>query len=66
VEKTKALPREAVLVVNARSRKGRDLFEQAKTKLEDAGVKLIAAHGLRNPKQLIPTSRKRCGAVRRW
>jgi YegS/Rv2252/BmrU family lipid kinase len=55
VEKTKALPREAVLVVNARSRKGRDLFEQAKTKLEDAGVKLIAAYGLRNPKQLIPT-----------
>ena len=42
-------------MVNARSRKGRDLFEQAKTKLEDAGVKLIAAHGLRNPKQLIPT-----------
>jgi YegS/Rv2252/BmrU family lipid kinase len=52
---TAQLPRKAVLVVNARSRKGRDLFEQAKTKLVEAGVELIASHGVRNPDKLIPT-----------
>ena len=52
------VPREAVLVVNARSRKGRDLFEEAKTKLEAAGVKLIAAHPVRDPNTLIATMRQ--------
>ena len=52
------VPREAVLVVNARSRKGRDQFEEAKTKLEAAGVKLIAAHPVRDPNTLIATMRK--------
>jgi YegS/Rv2252/BmrU family lipid kinase len=43
------LPREAALVVNAHSRKGQDLFEQAKGKLEDAGIHLIAAHAVTDP-----------------
>ncbi len=55
VETNKPLPREAVLIVNARSRKGRDLFKKAKAKLGESGIKLIASHGIKNPKQLIPT-----------
>ena len=53
-----ALPREAVLVVNAHSRRGQDLFEEATAKLEMAGVRLIASHALRNPKKLVPTVRQ--------
>ena len=49
---TRPVPREAVLIVNARSRKGRDLFQEAKRLLEEAGVKLIAAHGVKDPRQL--------------
>lgn len=52
---TTALPREAVLVVNARSRKGRDLFKEAQAKLKEAGIRLLGAHGVRDPDKLIPT-----------
>lgn len=46
------LPKDAVLVVNAHSRKGQDLFAQAKEKLEQAGVRLIAAHAVENPEKM--------------
>jgi YegS/Rv2252/BmrU family lipid kinase len=46
------LPRSAVLIVNAKSRKGRDLFREASAKLREAGVELIAAHAIRDPKAL--------------
>lgn len=49
---TRPVPHEAVLIVNARSRKGRDLFREARQLLEEAGVKLIAAHGVKDPRQL--------------
>src|SRR3546814_16858846 len=52
------VPREAVLVVNAHSRRGRDLFREAKEKLEAAGISLRAAHAVRHPKELIPTMRR--------
>src|SRR3546814_13599582 len=52
---TDPVPREAVLVVNAHSRRGRDLFREAKEKLEAAGISLRAAHAVRHPKELIPT-----------
>ncbi len=55
------LPREAVLVVNAHSRKGQDLFESAKAKLEEAGVRLIAAHAVTDPDQLNGVVRKVVG-----
>ncbi len=54
----KPVPREAVLVVNAASRKGRDLFKQAHEKLTAAGIRLIEAHAVTNPKKLIPTVKK--------
>lgn len=49
---TNPVPREAVLIVNAHSRKGEALFEQARDKLEAAGVKLLAAHAVVDPDTL--------------
>ena len=51
----KPVPREGVLIVNARSRKGERLFQEARAKLEEAGIRLIAAHAVRDPRKLIPT-----------
>jgi YegS/Rv2252/BmrU family lipid kinase len=58
VETTRPVPKEAVLIVNAHSRKGRDLFRESSAKLEMAGVRLIAAHALKNPRTLPETVRK--------
>ena len=55
VPELKPVPRQAVLVVNAHSRRGRDLFRQAVQKLEAAGIELIARHAIRDPKKLVPT-----------
>ncbi len=52
------LPREAVLIVNAHSRKGEALFAQAKEKLEATGLRLIAAHAVRDPANLDGTVRQ--------
>ena len=49
------IPREAVLVVNAHSRKGRALFRKAAFRLREAGIRLTAAHAVRDPRELIPT-----------
>lgn len=49
---TRPLPREAVLVVNAHSRKGEDLFEAAREKLTHAGITLLAAYPVRDPSTL--------------
>src|SRR5687767_14553560 len=49
------VPREAVLVVNAHSRKGRALFRKAVFRLREAGIRLTAAHAVRDPRELIPT-----------
>lgn len=57
---TTPLPRSAILVVNAKSRKGRDLFRQACAKLSAAGIELLAAHAVRDPKRMGETIR---GAV---
>ena len=57
---TNSLPREATLIVNVHSRKGEALFAQAKEKLEQAGIRLIAAHAVRDPGLLQGTVR---GAV---
>ena len=52
------VPREAILVVNAHSRRGRELFREASAKLEMSGVRLIAAHAVRDPARLVPTMRE--------
>lgn len=51
------VPREAVLIVNARSRRGAALFEQARKKIEAAGIRLTAAHPVRDPDLLDDTMR---------
>jgi diacylglycerol kinase family enzyme len=52
------VPKKAVLIVNAHSRRGRDLFREAAAKLELAGVELIASHAIRDPKKLVPQVRQ--------
>ncbi|BAV64483.1 diacylglycerol/lipid kinase family protein [Sphingobium cloacae] len=54
---TKPLPREAVLIVNAQSRKGEAHFAEAKALIEKAGIRLIAAHGVKNPDHMAETVR---------
>lgn len=54
---TKSIPRKAVLIVNAHSRKGQKLFEEAREKLTGSGVELLAAHAVKNPEHLASTVR---------
>ncbi|MGZ8312042.1 MAG: diacylglycerol/lipid kinase family protein [Allosphingosinicella sp.] len=54
----KPVPRQAVLVVNAQSRRGRELFREAVEKLREAGVELLSAHAIRQPDRLIPTMKE--------
>ena len=58
VETNRPVPCEAVLIVNAHSRRGADLFAQARAKLEEAGVRLIAAHPVKDPRKLAGTVRQ--------
>ena len=46
------LPRQAVLIVNARSRKGRKLFRRACRGLKAAGIEIIRSHAVRDPAKL--------------
>ena len=46
------LPKQAILIVNAASRSGADAFEQAREKLTSAGIKLIEAKAVKNPKTM--------------
>jgi YegS/Rv2252/BmrU family lipid kinase len=49
------VPKQAVLVVNAASRKGQALFREASDKLRQSGIELTSAFALRDPKLLVPT-----------
>jgi YegS/Rv2252/BmrU family lipid kinase len=62
VTQPKPVPREAVLVVNTKSRKGEKLMREAAQKLEAAGVRLIASYGIKDPKDLIPTIHRAVGS----
>ena len=46
------LPRSAVLVVNTKSRRGQELFDEACRKFEEAGIELLARHAVRDPAKL--------------
>ena len=48
----KNLPKQAILIVNAASRSGADAFEQARDKLAAAGVELLDAKAVKNPKSM--------------
>lgn len=49
------LPKQAILVVNAMSRRGAAAFEPAKAKLEAAGITLIDAHAVDKPEEMDRT-----------
>lgn len=55
---TTALPKDAVLIVNAHSRRGQDMFAAARDGLNAAGVRLIAAHAVDNPENMADMVRK--------
>ncbi len=49
------VPREAVLIVNTQSRRGRELFDEALEKLKQVGIHIVEAHAVRDGRLLIPT-----------
>ena len=50
--KLRTLPKQAILIVNAASRSGNDAFAGAREKLMAAGVELIDAKAVKNPKRM--------------
>ena len=53
----RALPRQAVLIVNAMSRRGADAFDEVREKLVAAGIDLIEAHAIADPGEMEPAIR---------
>jgi YegS/Rv2252/BmrU family lipid kinase len=54
---SKSLPRQAILIVNAKSRQGAEAFDQACAKLKTAGIDLIDAHAIKDPRKMGPAVR---------
>ena len=49
-----ALPKRAMLVINARSRRGAEAFDEVRAKLSAAGIELMDSHAVRNPEVMEP------------
>ena len=49
-----ALPKRAMLVINARSRRGAAAFDEVRDKLTAAGIELMDAHPVQNPEIMEP------------
>jgi YegS/Rv2252/BmrU family lipid kinase len=49
-----ALPKRAMLVINARSRRGAEAFDEVRGKLTAAGLELMDAHAVQNPEVMEP------------
>jgi YegS/Rv2252/BmrU family lipid kinase len=49
-----ALPKRAMLVINATSRRGEAAFEEVRDKLTATGIELMDAHAVRNPEVMEP------------
>lgn len=54
----RALPKEAILIVNSRSRRGAEQFDQAVSLLAKAGVKLIETHSVTDPGKIKDAVRR--------
>jgi YegS/Rv2252/BmrU family lipid kinase len=54
----KALPKQAILVVNTKSRRGAEAFDEAVEGLQSAGIKLIEAHSIEEPPRMAEAVRK--------
>jgi len=55
---SRPVPREAVLVVNAHSRRGDQLYRDACDRLEAAGIRITDAHLVHDRQHLVPVVRK--------
>ena len=53
-----SLPKKAILVVNAQSRKGRDTFAEAVEKLTAAGIRLVDSHAVEDPSKMDAVVKK--------
>ncbi|HET7709923.1 MAG TPA: YegS/Rv2252/BmrU family lipid kinase [Sphingomicrobium sp.] len=51
-------PRQAILIVNAKSRQGAEAFEAARDKLMAAGVELIGAKAIKDPRRIAGAVKK--------
>ena len=51
-------PRQAILIVNAASRQGAEAFEQARDKLAAAGIELIDAKAIKDPRRMSGAVKK--------
>lgn len=49
-----ALPKRAMLVINALSRRGAEAYDEVRDKLAAAGIELTDAHAVRNPEVMEP------------
>ncbi len=49
-----ALPKRAMLVINAQSRRGQAAFDEVRDKLAAAGIDLMDAHAVKNPEMMEP------------
>ncbi len=49
-----ALPKRAMLVINAMSRRGEAAFDEVRDKLAAAGIELMDAHAVKNPEVMEP------------
>src|SRR5918993_5063655 len=49
-----ALPKRAMLVINAQSRRGEAAFDEVRDKLAAAGIELMDAHAVKNPEMMEP------------
>jgi YegS/Rv2252/BmrU family lipid kinase len=58
---SKSLPKQAILIVNAGSRRGADLFTQARDKLTAAGIELIEAKKCKTAKSMAAAVKRALG-----
>lgn len=59
----KQLPKKAILVVNTRSRRGRDSFKSAVALLEQRGIDLLEKHAITDPARLQAAVKKAVAAA---
>jgi YegS/Rv2252/BmrU family lipid kinase len=52
VNDERSIPRQAILIVNAASRRGAEAFDEVRDKLSRAGIELIDARAVKDPKRL--------------
>jgi YegS/Rv2252/BmrU family lipid kinase len=62
VAQERTLPRQAVVVVNAHSRRGREAFEQACARLGAAGIEVLQRHAVEDPDAMRPIIREAIAA----